>query len=154
MAQTVKNLPQCRRPRFDPWVGKIPWRREWLPTPVFLPILCDIMDCSLPGSSWTSSVKNTGVGSHSFLQGSSQPRDWTQVSCIADRFFTILNQQGSLSLLQKEKNKKEKVILPFNTKAVSLIRNMIKHFYVKKKTTVLNRLNFIGSYLGILQRCF
>ena len=32
----VKNL-QCRRPGFDPWVGKIPWRREWLPTPVFLP---------------------------------------------------------------------------------------------------------------------
>ena len=27
---------QCRRPRFDPWVGKIPWRREWQPTPVFL----------------------------------------------------------------------------------------------------------------------
>ena len=25
------NLPS------DPWVGKIPWRREWLPTPVFLP---------------------------------------------------------------------------------------------------------------------
>ena len=22
---------------FDPWAGKIPWRREWLPTPVFLP---------------------------------------------------------------------------------------------------------------------
>ena len=20
-----------------PWIGKIPWRREWLPTPVFLP---------------------------------------------------------------------------------------------------------------------
>ena len=28
---------QCRRPRFDPWVGKIPWRRQWLSTPVFLP---------------------------------------------------------------------------------------------------------------------
>ena len=28
---------QCRRPRFDPWVRKIPWRREWQPTPVFLP---------------------------------------------------------------------------------------------------------------------
>ena len=23
--------------RFDPWVGKIPWRRKWQPTPVFLP---------------------------------------------------------------------------------------------------------------------
>ena len=21
---------QCRRPGFDPWVGKIPWRKEWL----------------------------------------------------------------------------------------------------------------------------
>ena len=28
---------QCRRPGFDPWVGKIPWRRKWKPTPVFLP---------------------------------------------------------------------------------------------------------------------
>ena len=28
---------QCRRPEFNPWVRKIPWRREWLPTPVFLP---------------------------------------------------------------------------------------------------------------------
>ena len=24
-------------PGFDPWVGKIAWRREWLPTPVFWP---------------------------------------------------------------------------------------------------------------------
>ena len=28
---------QCRRCGFDCWVGKIPWRRKWLPTPVFLP---------------------------------------------------------------------------------------------------------------------
>ena len=28
---------RCRRLRFDPWVGKIPWRRTWQPTPVFLP---------------------------------------------------------------------------------------------------------------------
>ena len=28
---------QCRRCKFDPWVGKISWRRKWLPTPVFLP---------------------------------------------------------------------------------------------------------------------
>jgi len=35
VAQMV-NL-QCRRPGFDPWVGKIPWRREWQPTPLFLP---------------------------------------------------------------------------------------------------------------------
>ena len=28
---------QCRRPGLDLWVGKIPWRREWKLTPVFLP---------------------------------------------------------------------------------------------------------------------
>ena len=28
---------QGRRRRFDPWVGKIPWRRKWQPTPGFLP---------------------------------------------------------------------------------------------------------------------
>ena len=37
VAQMVKNLPAIRRPGFDPWVRKIPWRREWQPTPVFLP---------------------------------------------------------------------------------------------------------------------
>ena len=29
---------QCRRLRFDPWVRKIPWRRKWQPTAVFLPV--------------------------------------------------------------------------------------------------------------------
>ena len=27
---------QCRRHRFDPWLGKIPWNRKWRPTPVLL----------------------------------------------------------------------------------------------------------------------
>ena len=34
----VKNLPAMQgRPGFDPWIGKTPWRRERLPTPVFWP---------------------------------------------------------------------------------------------------------------------
>ena len=36
----VKNPPASIRRRyrcgFDPWVGKLPWRRPWQPTPVFL----------------------------------------------------------------------------------------------------------------------
>ena len=31
-----KPTCQCRRPGFDPWVRKIPWRRKWQPSPVFL----------------------------------------------------------------------------------------------------------------------
>ena len=37
VAQLVKICLQCERPGFDPWVGKIPWRTERLPTPVFWP---------------------------------------------------------------------------------------------------------------------
>ena len=36
MVQTVNNLPAVWE-TFDPWVGKIPCRRAWPPTPVFLP---------------------------------------------------------------------------------------------------------------------
>ena len=36
-AYMVKNVPAMQETGFDPWVRKIPWRREWLPTPVFLP---------------------------------------------------------------------------------------------------------------------
>jgi len=37
VAQMTKNLPAVQRPGFNSWVGKIPWRREWQPIPVFLP---------------------------------------------------------------------------------------------------------------------
>ena len=36
VAQLVKKPPAMwEKPGFDPWVGKIPWRKERLPTPVF-----------------------------------------------------------------------------------------------------------------------
>ena len=39
-ASSKEPTCQCRlykRCRFDPWVGKVLWRRAWQPTPVFLP---------------------------------------------------------------------------------------------------------------------
>ena len=39
VAHMVKDQPANtgRRPGFAPWVRKIPWRRQWQPTPVFMP---------------------------------------------------------------------------------------------------------------------
>ena len=41
VALMIKNLPvnsgDVKEHKFDPWVGKIPWRRKWLPTPVLWP---------------------------------------------------------------------------------------------------------------------
>jgi len=46
------KLLQCRRPWFDSWVGKIRWRRDSQPTPVFL---------GFPGgSAGKKSAHNTG----------------------------------------------------------------------------------------------
>ena len=37
VAQSVKNCLQCKRPRCEPRVGKIPWPRKWQSTPGSLP---------------------------------------------------------------------------------------------------------------------
>ena len=52
------------------------------------PTLCDPRDCSPPGSSVHRILQDTGLGNLHISRGSSQPRDWTQISCTAGRFFT------------------------------------------------------------------
>ena len=37
MFEAVKNLLAMRKTGFNPWIGKIPWRREWQSTVIFLP---------------------------------------------------------------------------------------------------------------------
>jgi len=47
--------PQCGRSGFNPWVGKIPWRRAWQPTPVFLP--GEPSWTEEPGGLWSTASK-------------------------------------------------------------------------------------------------
>ena len=63
--------------------------------------LCDPMDCSPPGSSIHGILQARILEwvAISFSRGSSQPRDWTQVSSIAGRFFTIWATREAQSLL-------------------------------------------------------
>ena len=55
------------------------------------PTLGDLMDCSLPGSSLHGILQATVLEwvAISFSRGSSQPRDWIQVSCIPGRRFNF-----------------------------------------------------------------
>ena len=53
-AQLVKNLPAMQETPFNSWVRKIPWRRDRLPTPVFLGSPC--------GSAGKESACNAGDG--------------------------------------------------------------------------------------------
>ena len=63
--------------------------------------LCNPMDCSLPGSSIHGifQAKILEWTAISFSRGSSQPRDRTQVPCIAGRRFTVWATREPLFLL-------------------------------------------------------
>ena len=69
---------QCRRCSFDPWVGKMPWRREWQPTPV-----------SLPGESH---------GQRSLVGDSPWgPKEWTTTEWLNNWTFLINEFCGELT---------------------------------------------------------
>ena len=60
--------------------------------------LCDPIDCSPPGSS-VHGILQAGIlewVATPFSRGYSWPRDWTLVSCVAGRFFTIMMVAGVL----------------------------------------------------------
>ena len=52
---------QCRRHGFDPWIGKIAWRRERLPTPVFWPAECHGQRNLAGYSPWGRKESDTAV---------------------------------------------------------------------------------------------
>ena len=65
---------QCRRPWFDSWVGKIPWRRDRLPTPVFWASLVAQTVKNLPAmrkpgfSAWIGKIPmEEGMATHSTI---------------------------------------------------------------------------------------
>ena len=72
---------QCwrgRKHRFDPWVGKIPWRRKWQPTPIFFPRILDrgAWRVAVPG------VRHDSATEHSHITANYQVTVWqTHLPC-------------------------------------------------------------------------
>ena len=66
---------------------RISWQ-GWSEVFQWCPILCNPMNCRLLRP-WDFPGKNIGVGCHFLPRRSSQPRDWTRVSSIVGRRFTV-----------------------------------------------------------------
>ena len=66
------------------------------------PTLCDPVDCSPPGSSVPGILQARILEwvAIPFSRGSSQSRDWTQISCIAGSLFTIWATIGEATILE------------------------------------------------------
>ena len=54
-----ESTSQFRRFRFNPWVGKISWRRKWQPTPVFLPGKSQAEESDVGCSPWDHKQSDT-----------------------------------------------------------------------------------------------
>ena len=61
------------------------WSENWVKIAQSCPTLCNPMDYTVHGILQARILEWVAFP---FPRGSSQPRDWTQVSCIADGFFT------------------------------------------------------------------
>ena len=88
VAQSLKNLPAVQETGFDPWVRKIPWKREWQPTLVFW----DWWQRSLMGySPWGHRVRhawmtNTHTSSGCVWPGSSNRLPWDKDLRVSSLF--------------------------------------------------------------------
>ena len=80
---------------YSPW-----WWWWWCEVTQSCPTLCDPMDCSSPGSSIHGILQARILEwvAISFSRGSSQPRDQTQVSCIAGRHFNFWATREALCI--------------------------------------------------------
>ena len=61
-----EHTSQSRRPRFNPWVRKIPWRSKWQPTPVSLPA------ASHGRGGWRATVRGSQLVGHHLVSKQQQ----------------------------------------------------------------------------------
>ena len=91
---TVKGY--CRRHGFDPWVGKIPWRRKWLPTPVFLPGRSHRQRSLVRYTPWGRKESDTTEHTHM-----PEPQSWNwRITCVfsfVSKIF-LAGDAGSLTV--------------------------------------------------------
>ena len=98
----------------------VPWWRPSEPVRLLSCVrLCNPLDCSLPGSSIHGIFQARVLEwvAISFSRGSSRPRDWTQVSHLAGRRFTIWTTREPMmkTLRLKEVKKLAQVHEPEST---------------------------------------
>ena len=80
MAQLVKNLPAMGRPGFDPWVGKIPWRREKLLTQ-------NSMDWRIPWTVQCMALQRVG---HDWMTFTFQTLNFVDAFLVSSLAFNIV----------------------------------------------------------------
>ena len=100
--QWLKNHPvkcrRCKRHGFDPWVGKIPWRRAWQLTPVFLPRKSNGQESLVGYSSWGYKESDTTeVTQHTHMHTTLAEDSWSVSIKIQNAHILCLRNLTSRS---------------------------------------------------------
>ena len=110
---------ECRRPMFNPWVGKIPWRRAWQPTLVLLPRESpgqrSLAGCSPQGR---TEKDMTEEAKQQWQQGDCSPR----VEASRTRFCSVHDGQPA-SQAKRGSSEQQIKILVFKKKMLIFNRN-------------------------------
>ena len=80
---TNSQCQRCKRLRFDPWVGKIPWRRKWQSAPVFL----------LGEENWTLTEEPGGLQSIALQRVGHYWSDWACMHIYAYIYMYIISNE-------------------------------------------------------------
>ena len=113
--------------------------------------LCSSRDCSSPGSSIHGILQARILEwvAIPFSRGSSQPRDWNRVSCIAGKFFTIWTTSLffiGMHFLSKELNQINSVV-NFLDHQVSSLEHPICRTVLGTGYTVINKADALSALL-------
>ena len=98
VAQLVKSLSAMRKTQVPSWVGKIPWRRKWYPTPVFLPGEFHGQRSLVGYSPWGH--EHTHGATTEWLTDSSNPAQRRATSISVAPLHTHLGKGKPLSVLR------------------------------------------------------
>ena len=101
---------QCRRHGFSPWVGKIPWRRKWQLTAVFLPGESHGQRSLVGYSPWSRTESDRTERTHVIhycRENNLTPKSWTKKSstCLQSHNFPLrflLNTESHLKFPDNE----------------------------------------------------
>ena len=97
VTQTVNNLPTDTE--LDPWFRKIPWRREWQRTPVFLPGEFRGEETGRLQSTGSQSVGHDWMtNSLQPILGSDSPSLWSAICGTQDKVKTLVQKAGKNSI--------------------------------------------------------
>ena len=141
---------QCRRRGFKPWVGKIPWRRERLPTPVFWP--GEFHGLYSPWGRKESDMTER------LSQASSWTHPWISITFstwISSRLLKLNKSESELMFLSQPYMTTGKTIaLTLQTlvgKAMSLLFNTLSSFVIaiipRSERLLISRLQSLSSLI-------